>query len=279
MLSHDEFDGTKAGTVREEFNSHGGSVIDLGHFKKKTFRSTPYKEDFLVSTVNVKQNNLTQGLDQTRFHKGFVRRQKSNIHNAFTEEQRQREAEYAAVREKKRQDANQYRQQQIVQQDAKNGFNIINGQPKMAGPPLPKPQGLKTSGLSTIDGLGPEAVGRGSSVLRESPVGRFFAPHGSGPNHEHRQGVLYREGLLQDKGCGVIAVGKKEMQSYGIEDCFSKSEYMANSERARAGLYETRLPGKYTPRKIPGNPSGNPQIVQNWNTKPDLNGRTLQNRP
>lgn len=99
----------------------------------------------------------------------------------------------------------------------------------------------------------------------------------SGKNFEYRQEVLYKEGLLKDKHCGVLAVGKPEMRSYGIEDQFSKSEYTKNSDVTKFGLYEKRIPGTYTPRKLPGNPSGNPQIVEKWNTNIDLNNRTLRN--
>ena len=46
-------------------------------------------------------------------------------------------------------------------------------------------------------------------------------------------------------------IGKKDLPSYGIEDQFSKSEYLKNvSDRTRYGLHEKRIPGVYTPRKV-----------------------------
>lgn len=125
------------------------------------------------------------------------------------------------------------------------------------------------------DGLGPEAPNRGKSVLRES-AGRFFTPLGSGHNFEHRQNVLYKEGLSTDKYCGVLEPHKKDLRSYGVEDQFSKSEYTTNSAVTRTGLYESRVPGKYTPRKIENHPAGNPTVVEKWTSKIDLNNKTLQ---
>jgi hypothetical protein len=54
------------------------------------------------------------------------------------------------------------------------------------------------------------------------------------------------------------------LPSYGVEDQFSKSEYQKLPERARIGLVETRKPGDFTPRKQPGNPSGDNEIRAKW---------------
>lgn len=261
---------------REEFNSKGGSTIDLGHFKNKTMRNTPYNEKMLLHDQqcnNIQLGSLKSGLDQTRFHTGFNRRPESKIHKQYFEEGRKRSQEYQAQKDKRNEEISKIRQSTLIKNDARAGYDIISGNIKGQGPPPSKPQGPRMLG----DGLGPEAPARGKSILRESEVARFFTPLATGANHEHRQKVLYNEGLLNEKGCGILQIGKHEMKSHGIEDQFSKSEYTKNSVVARTGLVESRVPGKYTPRKVDGNPSGNNAIVQQWNTNIDLSNRTLRN--
>lgn len=256
---------------REEFSSkRGESTIYLGHFKNKEHKIENYNATAFVHSQNIETTQVAlpaQGLDQTRFHKGFNRRHQSNIDNSFA---KVAEAN-ALARSLRQEDISHIRTEAIKAQDAKTGYNIINGATKGQGPPPVRPEGIKKVG----DGLGPEAPNRGKSILRESG-GRFFTPLGTGHNHEHRQNVLYKEGLSVEKRCGLLEANKGDMPSYGIEDQFSKSEYTRNSIVAQTGLYESRVPGKFTPRKIPNHPAGNEGIVQKWTTNIDLNNRTLQ---
>lgn len=256
---------------REEFSSRKGeSTINLGHFKNKSHKIEHYDDRFLTHARSCEINQQTpamQGLDQTRFHKGFNRRPQCMIENPSAGK-----AQVDAAAKTARQEAiTQMRTAAIISQDAKTGFDIITGAPRGQGPPPVRPTGIRKVG----DGLGPEAPNRGKTILRES-AGRFFTPLGSGHNYEHRQNVLYKEGLLVDKYCGILDCNKADMKSYGIEDQFSKSEYTNNSIVARTGLYESRMPGKYTPRKIENHPAGNPAIVEKWTTNIDLNNRTLK---
>ncbi|RYG99387.1 hypothetical protein EON65_50325 [archaeon] len=152
------------------------------------------------------------------------------------------------------------------------GFDIISGAPKTSM----HLSSSSSGGLKCFkEVLGPEAPHRGQAVLRESQ-GRYFAPFPTGKNLEYRQDVLYNEGLLSKRYCGILEAHKKDLPSFGIEDQFSKSEYMKTSDATRTGLYEARVPGKYTPRKLLNNPSGNEKIVERWNTDIDLNNRTLR---
>ena len=255
---------------REEFSAKlCESTIYLGNYKNKDHKIETYKETMLTHdrACNTSvQANASQGLSQTRFHKGFNRRQQSSIDNPGAGS-----AKTDAIHKEERQKAiASIRKEYIKTQDVKTGYDIITGAPKGRGPVPTRMTGPKLVG----DGLGPEAPQRGKNVLRESG-GRFFTPLGSGHNYEHRQNVLYKEGLLRDKHCGVLEACKGDMKSYGLEDQFSKSEYTKNSAVTRTGLYETRTPGKFTPRKIENHPAGNPAIVQQWTTSIDLNNRTL----
>ena len=122
-----------------------------------------------------------------------------------------------------------------------------------------------------------EIIKRGKSVLRD--VQPFFLPQGSGKQHDYRQDMLYREGLNQKKYTSILQLGKKDMPSYGIEDNFSKSEYMKTNEVTKTGLYEKRMPGKYTPRKIPGHPSADDNKLKLWTREIELKQNIIRTNP
>ena len=138
-------------------------------------------------------------------------------------------------------------------------------------------------------------------MLRDSSS-RFFAPQYSGNTHEFRQNVLVTEGILEPKYTSVLQLGKKDIMSYGVEEQFSKSEYTSKSSLARTGLFESRQPGAFTPRKqfaasggsggvaaclqtnthtnthsapasVAYNPSGDPRVLSKWGKGVDLDVR------
>jgi hypothetical protein len=134
------------------------------------------------------------------------------------------------------------------------------------------------------DGLGAEAPNRGHIMLRDS-ANRFFTPHYSGPNHEYRQQILTSDGVKTPQFTSILQLGKKDLPSYGVEDQFSKSQYTSKPLNATLGLCESRVPGKYTPRKQftrtdqggvaaclgTYNPSGDPAVTAKWGKGVDLN--------
>jgi len=257
---------------REEFPSKAGSIIPLGHFKNKDRKTEKYDYTQLVhsdSLTTIMQPNANQGLDQTRFHKGFNRRSYSDIFSEYYETDLKLREKYNAEKAEKSRVMNHTRQQALIAMDVRSGYNIISGEIKGSGPPVPRPEGIRYKG----EGLGSEAPARGKTTLKES-VGRYHAPLDSGKNLEHRQEVIYKNGLLQEQGCSVLQLGKRDMPSYGIEDQFSKSQYMNTSAVAQRGLIEAHEPGRFTPRKNPNNPSGRPEIVEHWNTKVDVFNKT-----
>lgn len=258
---------------REEFSSKTGSVICLGSFKNKDHKLEQYDSTKLVHTSSSLPNlelTAVQGLSQTRFHKGFNRRNQGNMTNEYTEIDKKQAEMFTKMRNDRSELLNNTRKQVLIAIDAKSGYNIINGQLK--GTPTSSYQRIE--GIKKIsDGLGPEASLRGKSILRESQ-GRYHAPIGSGANHEFRQEVIYKNGLLKEQGCGILQPGKNDMFSYGIQDQFSKSQYMKTSAVTQTGLIEAHIPGKYTPRKILNHPSGKPEIVEKWNTCIDINNKT-----
>lgn len=265
---------------KEEFTSQGGAYINLGTHKNKTSAITsfnPVMTHHVTITHDVQVNNqnddLKSGLRETRFHKGFQRRQKEQIQNVFADEDRRLREEYGKVRQARADAQNEHRGELLKTISNRAGYDIITGNPKGDGPPQARAQGIRPI---PNKGLGPEAPARGQAVLRETEA-RFFRPLGSGPNHDYRQDMLYREGLVKnEKFTSIIQLGKKDLPSFGIEDQFSKSDYIKKSATASTGLYEARIPGKFTPRQVPTEPSGNPRIVERWNTDIDLTNKTMR---
>ena len=201
----------------------------------------------------VDKDNFGGSLNRTKFGKGFQRRLEGDISNVLKDQEQATMLESEARKEKMR----ETRLQEIKDRETGRGFNILTGQIlEGSGYKDPQPK------INYSDGLGPEAPARGFSMLRESPVGRFHQPLPSGDNHDMRQGMLHREGLNNQKFTGILASGKADLPSYGVEDQFSKSEY--DKQHQVPGLNETRVPGKYTPRKQPGNPSGDPELRDHW---------------
>jgi hypothetical protein len=252
-----------------EFHTSGsdaiGSINLGGHMNIKA-RPNDVGHSLVRTAGNVNQPDRSTdafdgGLQHTRFHRGFKRRQESNIIN----ELKDAETAYYAAAEDKKAMMRQNRSQALSTMRLRNGFNIITGQ-ALQEPGAPPPRGgLGASEFfKTLPSLGPEAPQRGSNVLRESVVGRFHRPQESGDNHDRRQKVLVAGGLLKPQYSGVIQLGKPEQPSFGVEDNFSKSLYTEKPAGGLHGLVEKRQPGAFTPRKQPGNPSGNPTSRINW---------------
>lgn len=252
-----------------EFTSHGGSYIKIGHYKNKANNSEQFRDNFLAHTGSVDNFNKPKadsGLSQTRFHKGFQRKQQADIRNPIAEQGQ----EFSRLYAEKSAKLAESRSQILNSIDKATGYNIITGQDVGKGP-INKPYGRK----SIANGLGPESRKAGEIALRNNET-RFFTPHSSGQMHENRQGLLYREGLEQKKFSSVLGIGRKEMPSYGVEDQFSKSQYTNNSAQAQYGLVEKRSPGKFTPRKVPNHPSGKEAVLREWTSTIDLRGDALR---
>jgi hypothetical protein len=171
------------------------------------------------------------------------------------------EQRYFAESALKKEKMKEARAVEVKQRAYDRGFDIISGQKIGDGGIKDQPVGKKLLG----DGLGPEAPMRGFAILRESTEGRFHRPQESGPNHDYRQDVLLRGGLQGPRFGSVLQEGKKDYPSDGVEDAFSKNNYdPSRSELSKTGLVEAREPGAFTPRKQPGNPSGDPERRKNW---------------
>lgn len=262
--------------IREDIASTTGVYFAMGTHKNKDHAVAKYDPSLtrhLTSNPYAQQGpDLAGGLGTTKFGKGFQRRPKELIQNVFADEEKRASDAYQQTKSHRVEQANRSRSELLKTVSNRTGYDIITGNQTGSQIPKEKPQGIRPVAQY---GLSNEAPMRGHVVLRETE-GRFFTPHGSGHTHEYRQKVLYKEGLLTEKYTGILDSSKKDMISYGVEDQFSKSEYHKNSATTQNGLYETRIPGRFTPRKIAGNPSGNPHIVEGWHTNIDLNNRTLK---
>jgi hypothetical protein len=299
--------------TREVFASFTGAAFPVGTYKNKEHAKADFKQDFLKSTSFTPENQLEpikNGLSETKFNKGFYRRHESQIKNILAEEERRDTNSFQSKKAEISQQINEKRTDFLRNVNNYNGYDVITGQlrpetlstsqgrgsrpPTSFAQSSSKPNAYphfnqhqqvlrpSTTGIKIHpnQGLGTEAPHRGQQVLRDSDA-RFFAPIASGHRQDYRQRVLYREGLPTDhKYCGILDYTKKDIISYGVEDQFSKAEYLLPkqqpSQDTRYGLFEKRLPGKFTPRNIPNHPSANPQNVKNWTTKVDLFNKTTK---
>ncbi len=247
-------------------NINGIGSINLGGHK--SIKSNPVDIGGQLVMHNTSQrlpqkDNFSGSLNATKFHKGFQRRMECDITNELKDAEERNKIESEDRKSKMR----NCRMQEMKTRASGSGFNILTGK-VIDQNAIPQENSFKkTLNHHHTNGLGPEAPARGFSILRESPVGRFHQPQNSGNNHDYRQEMLCKEGINKPKYTGILAVGKGDLPSYGVEDQFSKSEYDKNrSHLSKQGLHEARMPGKYTPRKQEGNPSGDPIARAHWAT-------------
>ena len=255
---------------REDFSSKGTlSYIALGFYKNKECNhDMVYKESFLTHLDPIHNDKTMsrslymlenpQGINTTKFGKGFYRRTEDKVHNPLADFRK----EYKKMSLERADSLQKIRTQQLIDIDNKTGFNLINHHLKGSG----YRDKVESIRMVPNEGLTNETPNRGKVILRDS-MGKFFIPQASGPQHHYRQQVLAKEGINQDRFSAVLEAGKKDLPSFGIEDNFSKNQYGPTSEITKRGLYEIRNdPAKYTPRLDPNNPSGYPDIVRGWNT-------------
>jgi hypothetical protein len=256
---------TRREVPREEFtSSKGASYINLGNFKNKLSNSETYKPQMMVYTDTMERTqnpSFEKGINTTKFGKGFQRRREVDCTNPRKDEIT---LDKIKNNEKARATA-AVRSHNIQAIDQMNGYDIITHTHRGNGP-KDLSKGMKKVDNSMVR----EAVEKRSKKALQDAAGRYFLPLGSGPSHDFRQNVLYMEGLNKGKFTAEIQLGKPVHHSYGLEDQFSKSQYMQTNEVTQKGLYEARIPGKYTPRQVQGNPSGNTDMVRKWATTVDL---------
>jgi hypothetical protein len=262
---------------KEEFSSINGSTIRLGRYKHHSESRNDRSSNLLShssSTTITTEPSFPKGLDQTKFGKGFARRNQSQILNPLVEGELQRIETYQATKMRRAERTGSIRALTLEFKNSSTSYDIISGaqnRNQYFAVANTHNEGIKCFSSE----LGPEAFTRGKNTLRES-AGRYFSPVPSGEAHDYRQQVLFNDGLLSKKRCGVLEASKKDLASYGVEDQFSKSQYTKKSAIAQIGLNETRAAGKYTPRKVPNNPSGNEVVVRSWNTNVDLCNKAMQ---
>lgn len=303
-------DSQSIGRKAEEFSSLGGSYIKLGGHKNNAASTEMrrYNESFLghftapgvtYDSYALKNSssitNLGQpvfgttasdtalpkqrsddgsyqtngGLKDTKFGTGFTR--KNIIENPA--------ADFIAMNQHqalaRKESLNFSRADSLRRYDEKSGYNLISHAPKGAGPKA------NATGKRRIEVHVSDEIAANSRIELREGSGRFHCPQASGIKHEYRQYVLCRDGLHKEKFSAVLQPGKADLPSYGVEDNFGKSQYpggMRLPPSSRIGLWEMREPGKFTPRKQPGHPSGNALLVKNWGSGMDIANNTLRGR-
>ena len=296
---------------RDEFSSKGGSYIKLGNHKSNAASPTKraYDTTFVshtpsaltltsayaagVGAQNAQPSNITinrntgrvfmdmqenMGFDNsggvltTKFHKGFQRKGEASISNPAADEVRERMRESHIRGQAK----NEQRVEMLYKTNNRNGFNVITGEAKANLTPVTESVG----GRRRIEHKISDEVAANSRIaLKESPGGRFFMPHATGVKHEYRQKILQTEGRTTPSMSSILAPGNSDLKSSGIEDNFSRSAYPGSQPApgyARLDLPDCREPGRYTPRKQSGNPSGNPDLVKSWGSGMDISNKAMR---
>ena len=186
------------------------------------------------------------GVCTTRFKKGFNRRNESAIKPHA--ERRAKEVIKAQVAATHLRNRREY----LLDKGDYNGFDVISGQ---YDPSKVRGQRLQARYLS--DRPSAELIKSGEITIRNSHY-RFYAPLPSGNEHDRRQQQLVTEGLLKPKCSSLLGIGRADVNSYGVEDQFSHSQYQSNATGGN-GLIEMTEPGRFTPRKT-GGPKSRPVL-------------------
>ena len=281
--------------TRDEFSSTGGSYIKLGNHKSIVAEPhiraydasflchSPIKSAMANSTINSagrlvlpsdanSEYSYSGGLNSTRFHKGFQRKGERSILNPAKDE-------LAAMKEHeqpRKDQMNANRAGTLYRINNKNGFNVITGETKIGLTPVVEKEG----GKRVIHPVVSDVIASNSRITLRESTGRFYMPHATGIKHEYRQKILCEGGIQGENYSYVLQPGKHDNPSYGIEDNFSRSQYPSSQPTdpnyKRLDLPDMRSPGKYTPRKQPGNPSGNPALIKTWGSGLDINNNAIR---
>lgn len=251
-----------------EAQSVQGNLVNLG--KVRTIETSQYlKHDFLKHddgprppphnkgtlnfTTTVCNHNFLVSIPN---HNKPTRRPQTSIVNDNAYERSQ----HALKIEERNMKSSHARSEALLLKNTSTGYNIITGNI------IRNDVNVKHEGLKYIkDGMGPETMHRGKNNMKDSSY-RFFAPDQSGPKHNYRQTVLVNNGLLLKQKSSIIQLGKPDMESFGVEDQFSKNKY--TSVVHVKGLVEATVPGKYTPRQQNPNvnPSADERVRDKWTT-------------
>jgi len=184
-----------------------------------------------------------KGLNQTRFHKGFRRRNVNDIVD------KQAALEKQAIKEQMQETHLAKRRDHLDKVDKQNEYHLITG--------AYNPDKVKDPSKKIVDDFRnhPERQKYGEILMRDSH-NRFFLPPYSGPKHDQRQMQLVTEGVLKPKMSSVLGIGRNDVPSYGVEDQLSKADYIPCERIQIEGHYERNQPGRWTPNQHQMYPEG-----------------------
>lgn len=237
------------------FQSYEGNTIKLGERKKIAPINSYQINDFIKhydgpktishNILNEKKKDLYQS----------VKRPLTSIDNPRSDDHQK----YKELSEYKKELFEKTRSEKLLQYNQRSGYNLITGEVYGNGP-----KQTRNHQRYIPDGLGPESQRRGMQIMRDSE-NRYFTPQFSGEHQTYRQNMIITEGLKHSKQSKILAQGCREnIPSYGIEDQFSKSQYIPRRGKdGLPGLIEDTQPGKYSPRKqkMSDNPNSNEQVT------------------
>jgi hypothetical protein len=207
QLKPDEFQSFEGNTIRLGKSSRN-HIAPKNEYQRSEFlhhydgpKPIPHQEDTFAmkKSIYAHQRRPVEAIDNPRANE--------NRH-------------HSDIVDQKKQTLAKCRSEEFTKRSQQTGYNLITGEICGGGPRIEKPHKTNIG-----NGLGTESQRRGMQIMRDSE-NRYFAPQFSGEHQRYRQEVIVKEGILQPKMSGIISIGKPEAPSYGIEDQFSKNQYM-----------------------------------------------------
>lgn len=217
------------------YSSKTGIRVNLGTSKRRS--QEPHCADAKLLYHDITTNDY--GPTDAFKSKFITKRRASNISNVFSDQQR----EYAKVKEAKVLQLTLARKEKLKSLERSHGYNVITGE--VLDESVMKEERSSRTHLNF--GVGSETSKRGEILLRDNDS-RFYRVSSQTATSEERLRLQVTQGLLKAHKTSSLP-GRFDMESFGVEDQFSKSMYQPRSEEAQKGLVETRrLHGAYPKR-------------------------------
>jgi hypothetical protein len=209
----------QGGLKDSEYVSVQGNVTRLGTKKYIAPRNEYQNGDFIFhqdGPKSIPHNDV--GNQFSTVH--TLKRPVTAIESYKTEEQ----LRYLEDKGRRKDSESRLRTEQSILRSQRSGFNVITGELMGTGPKVVNPH-MRYIG----NGLGEESQRKGLQTMQDSS-NRYFTPQFSGEYQHNRQKRLVTDGLSRPKMAGVIKTGTAEAPSNGIEDQFSRSDYMPRAK-------------------------------------------------
>ena len=200
-------------TLEQRDRGYGKRMFDVKH---------AYLDSDYLKRGNTEQFRPVQGMNTTKFHNGFMRRQEPDIiAKSNPELQAKRASERQATKDRRNGARREFLR---TKQNVGDGNGILIGNYEA------RIDQRRTRGRRHFDTpLSKESVLAGEIYLRQTSS-RFYcdAPEAAA---KKRASEIVKEGLTWEKKSSVLGIGRADMPSHGTKDNFSKSFYLEREQK------------------------------------------------